>query len=210
MFSCFALHKPGPESSCFSVYYTNFQPSELNGLFKPVQTDKNPDSIMLPLRSTSKLSYSTLAALRNRQLKVQPRHFSCCASTSPFFSNLILNKINHVNGSQQQRRGVKTSNTPQVSTTKPKKSGVGFVYTTSILGDMGDVILRPGLEKRPPGPKTPEEFMDVYGQRNWVSWGYDSADYWEDRINAHMMTFCMFSVILGSGIFFTLYGPDYR
>lgn len=103
-------------------------------------------------------------------------------------------------------RTVSTTNKPQIAVTKNKKD---LHDTTSVIGDMGDIVLRPGLEPRPPGPKTPEEFMDVYGQRNWVSWGYDYGDFWEDRIGIHMIAFMLFTIMFGTSFLAYTYVPEF-
>ncbi|RWS02216.1 NADH dehydrogenase [ubiquinone] 1 beta subcomplex subunit 11-like protein, partial [Dinothrombium tinctorium] len=94
----------------------------------------------------------------------------------------------------------------------PKKSGTGHWEVPPDdprFGGTGDAILDPLSKKRPPGPKTPEEFADVANQKNWVSYGWDFVDYKEDRQMIHILSFLVVTVITVFGIYLGVHYPDY-
>ncbi|RWS29025.1 NADH dehydrogenase [ubiquinone] 1 beta subcomplex subunit 11-like protein [Leptotrombidium deliense] len=77
-------------------------------------------------------------------------------------------------------------------------------------GGDGDIFLHPGGQKRPPGPKTVEEFVDVDNQKNWVSYGFDFLDYRSDRRDFHMFHFSIVTLIFTLGAYIWFHYPDWQ
>ena len=76
-------------------------------------------------------------------------------------------------------------------------------------GGDADLYLAPGFTKRPPGPKTVEDFANPEGEdKNWVSYGFDYFDKDSDRVLTHIYFFSIVTVFLCGICFCLYYYPD--
>lgn len=107
---------------------------------------------------------------------------------------------------------------PLLNTTTSSSSSTGFSVrlahqnfppTDPKQGGDGDLYLAPGFTKRPPGPKTVEDFTNPEGEdKNWVSYGFDYFDKDMDRVLTHIYFFSIVSVFLCGICFCMYYYPD--
>lgn len=91
----------------------------------------------------------------------------------------------------------------------PKK-GSAIPPHDPIHGGTADIYINEGIIKRPPGPKTVEEFADPKSQKNWISYGFDDVNMSEDRWLAHVCFFIMITCLFGGTIFVGYYYPDIK
>jgi hypothetical protein len=76
-------------------------------------------------------------------------------------------------------------------------------------GGSGDIFVSPdGRLKRPEGPKTVEEFEDVRKQGNWISYGFDTVDMKEDRLQTKIAMFCIVTLCMVTSGYILWYYPD--
>ena len=93
----------------------------------------------------------------------------------------------------------------------PKQSGDHPINAANPeYGGDADIHLSKGFTKRPPGPKTVEEFANPASQKNWISYGFDYVDMREDRYMAHLSFFCLITVCMVWPGFLLYYWPDFR
>lgn len=88
----------------------------------------------------------------------------------------------------------------------PKKAGLPPADPR--FGGDADIFINPDVQKRPPGPKTVEDFADVAGQKNWISYGFDSVYMKEDRWLMHVSFFSVVTMVF-CGVGYIMYNyPD--
>jgi len=96
----------------------------------------------------------------------------------------------------------------------PKSSGghgnEGIYPGNPAYGGDSDIHLDPNIQRRPPGPKTAEEFANPDDQKNWISYGFDYVDMKEDRYLAHLIFFSFLVIAVGGAGFLFYYYPDLR
>lgn len=90
------------------------------------------------------------------------------------------------------------------------RSGHDYVPPMVLDGNSdGNIYLIPGGTKRPPGPKTVEEFKNPTGyEKNWLSLGISFTQYDEDRKEYHFYVGMSVIIIFVLVPFYRIYSPD--
>ncbi|XP_015795031.1 uncharacterized protein LOC107371459 [Tetranychus urticae] len=92
-----------------------------------------------------------------------------------------------------------------------KASGHDNIPPSIPYGGDGDIYLRPGLQRRPPGPKTVEDFLNPEGEdKNWLSYGCDPISKKHDRYEMHYYAATTIIIFFVWGALISrYYRPDY-